>query len=111
MNKIEKAYVTGACGFIGSHLVESLIERKYEVTALCLYNSFGSFGWLEECASKQPKNLKILLGDVRDRQFLENTIKGHDTVFHLASLIAIPYSYHAPQSYFDTNLYGAMNVA
>lgn len=106
-----KVYVTGADGFIGSHLVESLVRDGHEVTALCIYNSLGSYGWLNHLAIDPPKNLKFLLGDVRDREMMQTTIAGHQTVFHLASLIAIPYSYQAPQSYFETNAMGTMNVA
>ncbi|MBF0440581.1 MAG: GDP-mannose 4,6-dehydratase [Oligoflexales bacterium] len=106
-----KVYVTGADGFIGSHLVEALVERGVEVTALCIYNSFGSYGWLDPYADNCPKNLKLIFGDVRDPFFLESTIRGHDTVFHLASLIAIPFSYQAPQSYFETNAMGTLGVA
>ena len=110
MNYLGKIFITGADGFIGSHLTESLIEQGYEVTALCLYNSFGNFGWLNELAEKKPKNLKIILGDIRDPFFLKESIKGHDTVFHLAALIAIPYSYTAPQSYIETNINGTVNM-
>ncbi len=106
-----KIYVTGADGFIGSHLVETLLQEGNEVTALCIYNSQGKFGWLDHVASLNPKNLKLVLGDVRDPFFLESSIRGHDTVFHLASLIAIPYSYVAPQSYIDTNINGTLNAA
>jgi len=106
-----KVFVTGADGFIGSHLVEFLLQRGFEVTAMCLYNSMGRFGWLDSLASSAPSNLKLILGDVRDAGFMESAIKSHNTVFHLASLIAIPYSYVAPQSYFDTNVNGALNVA
>lgn len=107
----KKAFVTGADGFIGSHLVEALLNQGCEVTALCIYNSMGQFGWLDHHRKNPPTNLKLILGDVRDAGFMEMSIKGHDTVFHLASLIAIPYSYAAPQSYFDTNITGALNVA
>ena len=110
-NNLGKILITGADGFIGSHLTERLVEEGYEVTGLCIYNSIGTFGWLDKIADNQPKNLKLILGDVRDAGFMERAIAGHDTVFHLASLIAIPYSYVAPQSYFDTNVNGAMNVA
>jgi NAD dependent epimerase/dehydratase len=110
-NKIGNIFITGADGFIGSHLTERLVKEGYEVTALCIYNSIGTYGWLDRLADNQPKNLRLLLGDVRDAGFMERSIVGHDTVFHLASLIAIPYSYVAPQSYFDTNVNGAMNVA
>jgi NAD dependent epimerase/dehydratase len=106
-----KVFITGADGFIGSHLTERLLEEGYEVTALCIYNSIGSYGWLDSVANSAPKNLRLILGDVRDAGFIDNAIEGHDTVFHLASLIAIPYSYIAPQSYFDTNLNGALNIA
>lgn len=115
MNKqrsLGKIYITGADGFIGSHLTETLVQKGYEVTALCIYNSMGTYGWLDKIATENtPRNLQLLLGDVRDAGFIERTIAGHDTVLHLASLIAIPYSYAAPQSYFDTNVNGALNVA
>ncbi|MFK7827697.1 MAG: GDP-mannose 4,6-dehydratase [Oligoflexales bacterium] len=103
--------VTGADGFIGSHLVESLVEKGEKVTALCCYNSFGSFGWLQKISQEQSSNLKLILGDIRDSGFVEEAVLNKDTIFHLASLIAIPYSYHAPQSYFDTNTIGALNIA
>lgn len=106
-----RVFVTGACGFIGSHLVEKLLNEGNQVTALCLYNSNGTYGWLNKLAVNPPNNLSLLLGDVRDPFFLENSISGHNTVFHLASLIAIPYSYVAPQSYIETNISGALNVA
>lgn len=109
--KLGKVFITGADGFIGSHLTEKLINEGHDVTALCIYNSLGTFGWLDKIADNPPKNLKLILGDVRDSGMMERSIAGHDTVFHLASLIAIPYSYVAPQSYFDTNVNGAMNVA
>jgi NAD dependent epimerase/dehydratase len=108
--ELGKIYVTGSDGFIGSHLVEKLINRGYDVTALCMYNSYGSFGWLESLVEKKLKNLKVVLGDIRDPYFLNESIKGHDTVFHLAALIAIPYSYAAPHSYFETNTLGTLNV-
>ena len=104
-------YITGADGFIGSHLTEKLLELGCKVTALCVYNSNGSYGWLNKFAHTKPANLNLLLGDVRDSSFLQTTVPGHDTVFHLASLIAIPYSYLAPQSYIDTNVSGTLNVA
>ncbi len=110
-SKLGRIFITGADGFIGSHLTERLVGQGYEVTGLCIYNSLGSYGWLEKIADSNPKNLRLILGDVRDAGFMERSIAGHDTVFHLASLIAIPYSYVAPQSYFDTNVTGAMNVA
>jgi NAD dependent epimerase/dehydratase len=103
--------VTGADGFIGSHLVEALLARDARVTALCVYNSNGHHGWLEPLASKPPKNLRLVLGDIRDPFFVDGLVAGHDTVLHLASLIAIPYSYDAPESYVATNVNGALNVA
>jgi NAD dependent epimerase/dehydratase len=107
-----RVYVTGADGFIGSHLVEALLRKGLEVTALCIYNSIGRYGWLD-CIEKSvdTSRLNLILGDVRDSGFIDQTVKGHNTVFHLASLIAIPYSYVAPQSYFDTNINGALHIA
>lgn len=106
-----KVYVTGADGFIGSHLVEALVRNGAEVTALCQYNSNGSYGWLDPYAVERPKNLNLVLGDIRDPYFMDSTIQGHDTVFHLAALIAIPFSYVAPKSYIDTNISGTVHVA
>lgn len=103
--------VTGADGFIGSHVVDALVARDVRVTALCIYNSNGHHGWLEPLASKPPKNLRLVLGDIRDPFFVDGLVAGHDTVLHLASLIAIPYSYDAPESYVSTNVNGALNVA
>lgn len=110
-NLLGRTLVTGADGFIGSHLVEALLARGEEVTAICVYNSNGSYGWLDGYAASPNSQLKLVLGDIRDPFFVESAIKGHDTVFHLASLIAIPFSYVAPQSYFETNVMGTMNVA
>ena len=107
---MNRVLVTGADGFIGSHLVESLIDAGYEVTALCLYNSFGSYGWLENIPKEKKENLNILLGDVRDPTSIKEGMKGSAIVFHLAALIAIPYSYLAPSSYVDTNIKGTLNV-
>lgn len=103
-----KVLVTGADGFIGSHLVETLVERGFDVKALCLYNSFGSWGWLDQ--SKYRGKFEVVLGDVRDSRFCREATKNVDTVFHLAALIAIPYSYIAPESYVDTNVKGTMNM-
>ncbi|MCB9227988.1 MAG: GDP-mannose 4,6-dehydratase [Deltaproteobacteria bacterium] len=105
-----KIVVTGACGFIGSHLTEALIERGCEVTALCLYNPQGSYGWLHNSPLLDHKNLRVELGDVRDFQFCKKLLKGQDAVFNLAALIGIPYSYQAPQSYIDTNITGCYNI-
>jgi len=105
---MKKVLVTGAEGFIGSHLVELLLTRGYEVRALVLYNSFSNWGWLEDFDSS--KNLEIVLGDIRDPFFCKEATKGVDIIFHLAALIAIPYSYIAPQSYVETNINGTLNL-
>lgn len=105
---MKKVLVTGADGFIGSHLTELLLERGYHVRALSFYNSFNYWGWLEDIPSNQ--NLEIVSGDVRDPHFVKHIMKDTDMVFHLAALIAIPYSYHAPDSYVDTNIKGTLNV-
>lgn len=105
---MKKVAVTGADGFIGSHLVESLLSQGYEVRALSQYNSFNNWGWLEEIVPQ--KQLDVWSGDVRDPDFCKKFIEGVDTVFHLAALIAIPYSYVAPDSYVDTNIKGTLNI-
>lgn len=103
-----RVLVTGADGFIGSHLTELLLKEGYQVRALALYNSFNNWGWLEDIG-KHP-NLEVVTGDVRDPFFCKEITKGIDTVYHLAALIAIPYSYVAPQSYVDTNINGTVNI-
>ena len=100
--------VTGADGFIGSHLSELLLEKNYNVRALVQYNSFGSWGWLED--SKYKNELDIVAGDVRDHGFCLKVTQDIDAVFHLAALIAIPFSYIAPKSYIDTNIIGTFNI-
>jgi NAD dependent epimerase/dehydratase len=105
---MKKVLVTGADGFIGSHLVETLVRRGYEVRALALYNSFNDWGWLETI--KDLKKVEVVCGDVRDSKFCLKMTKDIDTVFHLAALIAIPYSYDAPESYVDTNVKGTLNI-
>ena len=100
--------VTGADGFIGSHLVEALLDRGYKVKALSQYNSFNNWGWLEEIYPRE--NLDVWSGDVRDPEFCKRFVEGADIVFHLAALIAIPYSYIAPYSYIDTNIKGTLNI-
>ncbi|MDC9832321.1 NAD-dependent 4,6-dehydratase LegB [Rhizobium binxianense] len=105
---MKKVLVTGADGFIGSHLVETLVRSGVEVRALCQYNSFSSWGWLDQ--SEHRGQFEVILGDVRDPSQMRAVAKGVDTVFHLAALIAIPYSYQAPSSYIDTNVHGTLNV-
>ena len=105
---MKTALITGADGFIGSHLTELLLKEGYKVRALSYYNSFNYWGWLEDIP-EQP-SLEIVSGDVRDPHFVKHIMKGCDVVFHLAALIAIPYSYHAPDSYVDTNIRGTLNV-
>jgi NAD dependent epimerase/dehydratase len=105
-----RAFVTGAEGFIGSRLVEVLAANGHEVTACILYNSFGRAGWLDSEDFQAARNLQVVAGDVRDADFLQTEMVGHDVVIHLAALIAIPYSYQAPRSYIETNVIGTMNV-
>jgi NAD dependent epimerase/dehydratase len=105
-----KVFVTGAEGFIGSHLVEKLIKFGHTVKAFTFYNFRGSNGWLDTLDAKILQNLSIISGDVRDYHFLEKQTKGYDVVYHLAALIAIPYSYHSPKSYIDTNIIGTYNI-
>lgn len=100
--------VTGADGFIGSHLVESLVAEGHRVRALTLYNSFNSWGWLEQSSVRDQ--VEIVTGDIRDPGFCRTLVKGIDTVYHLAALIAIPYSYVAPESYVQTNIVGTTNM-
>jgi len=100
--------VTGADGFIGSHLTESLLAEGYKVRALAQYNSFNYWGWLEDIPTN--KNLEIVTGDIRDPHFCKEITKNIDIIFHLAALIAIPYSYVAPDSYIDTNVKGTLNI-
>ena len=105
-----KVLVTGADGFIGSHLTERLAAAGANVTALACYNSFDSHGWLDEVPYETRATLKLHRGDVRDSDFIRELVRGQDIVFHLAALIAIPYSYIAPQSYVETNVLGTLNV-
>lgn len=104
---MKNVLVTGADGFIGSHLTELLLSEGYNVRALSVYNSFNYWGWLDDI---RHSNLEIVCGDVRDPNFCRTIVKGCDTVFHLAALIAIPYSYVAPDSYVDTNIKGTLNI-
>lgn len=105
-----KVLVTGADGFIGSHLTERLVKEGADVRAFCFYNSSGSWGWLDSAETSVKRSLDVRLGDIRDARFVENACIGIDTVFHLAALIAIPYSYAAPESFIDTNVKGTLNV-
>ena len=107
MNKVN-ALVTGADGFIGSHLVELLASKGYRVSALSQYNSFNNWGWLEDINCKDK--IEILTGDIRDPHYCKEIVKNVDIIFHLAALIAIPYSYVVPNSYVDTNINGTLNI-
>ncbi len=106
----KKVLVTGADGFIGSHLVEGLLEKGYEVKAFTYYNSFNTWGWLDTFPQEKLDQIEIFSGDIRDPNGVREAMKGVDWVFHLAALIAIPFSYHSPDSYVDTNIKGTLNV-
>ena len=105
-----KILVTGADGFIGSHLTEQLVSNGHAVRAFVLYNSFNSWGWLDQAPKKILENLEIFSGDIRDPHGVKEAVKGCDAVLHLAALIAIPYSYHSPDTYVDTNIKGTLNI-
>lgn len=107
---MKKVLVTGADGFIGSHLTESLLEKGYEVKAFAYYNSFNTWGWLDSLPADKLKEIEVFTGDVRDPNGVREAMQGMDAVFHLAALIAIPFSYHSPDSYVDTNIKGTLNV-
>lgn len=109
-SKKSKVLVTGADGFIGSHLVEALVRQGHSVRAFVLYNSFNSWGWLDQCADDVKANFEVFSGDIRDPHGVKEAMKGCDVVLHLAALIAIPYSYHSPDTYVDTNVKGTLNV-
>ena len=102
--------ITGADGFIGSHLTEALVRLGYKVRAFVMYNSFNSWGWLDYCAPEIKGQFEIFSGDIRDPNGVKEAMKGCDAVLHLAALIAIPYSYHSPDTYVDTNIKGTLNV-
>lgn len=108
--KNRKVLVTGADGFIGSHLVERLVAEGASVRAFCLYNSQGSRGWLEQSTPGVRDAVDFRLGDIRDARFVDESCRDVEVVFHLAALIAIPYSYTAPESFVDTNVRGTLNV-
>jgi NAD dependent epimerase/dehydratase len=106
----KKVLITGADGFIGSHLTEKLIEEGYTVKAFVYYNSFNSWGWLDTLPKEKLAKIDIFAGDIRDPNGVRTAMKGVDIVFHLAALIAIPFSYHSPDSYVDTNVKGTLNI-
>lgn len=105
-----KILVTGSEGFIGSHLIESLVKKKYKVRALVQYNSFNSLGWIEVINDKVKNKIETVLGDIRDKEFVDSIFKGVDIVINMAALISIPYSYKASKSYIDTNVLGLLNL-
>jgi len=107
---VKKILVTGADGFIGSHLTEALVRAGHEVRAFTMYNSFNSWGWLDRCAADVKGKFEVFSGDIRDPNGVRTAMQGCDTVMHLAALIAIPYSYHSPDTYIDTNIKGTLNI-
>ncbi len=108
--KSRQVLVTGADGFIGSHLTEALVREGFRVRAFVQYNSFNSWGWLDRCAPDVSGNFEVFAGDVRDPNGVRTAMKRCDDVLHLAALIAIPYSYHSPDTYIDTNVKGTLNI-
>lgn len=106
----KKILVTGADGFIGSHLTETLVRAGFETKAFVLYNSFNSWGWLDHCAADVRGRFQVFSGDIRDPHGVKEAMKWCDAVLHLAALIAIPYSYHSPDTYVDTNIKGTLNI-
>ncbi|HJB21499.1 MAG TPA: SDR family NAD(P)-dependent oxidoreductase, partial [Candidatus Fournierella merdavium] len=102
--------VTGADGFIGSHLTEELVKKGEKVKAFCLYNSFGTWGWLDTLPPEIKNEIEVFMGDIRDPNGVRCAMEGQELVYHLAALIAIPFSYHSPDSYVDTNIKGTLNV-
>ena len=102
--------VTGADGFIGSHLKEELVRKGEKVKAFCYYNSFGKWGWLDTLPPEIKNEIEVFMGDIRDPNGVRTAMKGQEIVYHLAALIAIPFSYHSPDSYVDTNIKGTLNV-
>ncbi|SEA51318.1 dTDP-glucose 4,6-dehydratase [Pseudobutyrivibrio sp. ACV-2] len=107
---MSKVLVTGSDGFIGSHLVEELVKKGYEVKAFVYYNSFNNWGWLDTLDKSIMDHVEVFAGDVRDPNGVREAMKGCDAVFHLAALIAIPFSYHSPDAYVDTNIKGTLNI-
>ena len=107
---MKKILVTGADGFIGSHLTEELVKQGFDVKAFSLYNSFNTWGWLDSLPQDIMDNVEVFTGDIRDPNGVREAMKETDAVFHLAALIAIPFSYHSPDAYVDTNIKGTLNV-
>ena len=107
---MSKILITGADGFIGSHLTEALVRKGYDVRAFVMYNSFNSWGWLDQCDSDVKGHFELFAGDIRDPHGVRKAMEGRTVVLHLASLIAIPFSYHSPDSYVCTNINGTLNV-
>jgi NAD dependent epimerase/dehydratase len=107
---VGKILITGADGFIGSHLTEALVRQGYDVRAFVQYNSFNSWGWLDRCVPDVAGKFEVFAGDVRDPHGVKTAMQGCDAVLHLAALIAIPYSYHSPDTYVDTNIKGTLNI-
>ena len=108
--KNKTVLVTGADGFIGSHLVEALLEEGCKVKAFVYYNSFNSWGWLDALPPSKLDQIEIFAGDIRDPNGVRTALKDVEVVFHLAALIAIPFSYHSPDNYVDTNIKGTLNI-
>ena len=107
---MSKVLVTGADGFIGSHLTELLVEKGFEVRAFAFYNSFNTWGWLDTLPKEVMDHVEVFTGDIRDPNGVRQALRGCEAVFHLAALIAIPFSYHSPDAYVDTNIKGTLNV-
>ena len=110
MAKANRILVTGADGFIGSHLTETLVNRGFDVRAFVYYNSFNSYGWLDSIPTEIKNRIEFFAGDIRDPNGVKDAMKGIDIVFHLAALVAIPFSYHSPDTYLDTNIKGTLNI-
>jgi NAD dependent epimerase/dehydratase len=107
---LKKVLITGADGFIGSHVTEALVREGYDIRAFVLYNSFNSWGWLDHCTDDVRGKFEVFAGDVRDPSGVRQAMKNCDAVLHLAALISIPYSYHSPDTYVDTNIKGTLNI-
>jgi nucleoside-diphosphate-sugar epimerase len=106
----KRVLITGADGFIGSHLTERLLDEGCKVRAFVYYNSFNSWGWLDSLAKEKQDQIEVFSGDIRDPNGVRTAMKDIDVIFHLAALIAIPFSYHSPDSYIDTNVKGTLNI-